>query len=226
MDIEGFGEQRVDLFVTSGLLTDVADIYTFDLDAVREMEGFGDLSVDNLRQAIDDSLSRPLGNLIFGLRIPHVGSTVGELLASSFGSMDALLDADLESIAAIDGVGPIIAESVAAWFAEPVNRDLIERLRAADVNFAGPEPHRLEPLLEGMSIVVTGTMENYSREEAAEAIVARGGKSPGSVSKKTSALVVGESPGASKLNKATEIGVPVLDEAAFVVLLESGDLPT
>ncbi len=225
MDIEGFGEQRVDLFVSNGLLSDAADIYTLDLDAVRSMEGFGDLSVDNLRAAIDGSLDRPLGNLLFALRIPHVGSTVGDLLASSFGSMDALLEADAEAIASVDGVGPTIAESVAAWFADEANRGLVDRLRDAGLNFTGPERSALEPVLDGMSIVVTGTLDGYSRDGAAEAITDRGGKSPGSVSKKTTALVVGDSPGASKLNKATDLGVPVLDEEGFRHLLDTGELP-
>ncbi|MCH7788335.1 MAG: NAD-dependent DNA ligase LigA [Acidobacteria bacterium] len=225
MDIEGFGESRVDLFVTAGLLGDVSDIYSFDLEAVREMEGFGDLSVQNLRLAIAESRARPLGNLLFGLRIPHVGSTNGDLLATSFGSMEALLSADEEAIAAIDGVGPIIARSVFLWLSNPGNREIIGRLRDAGVNFTGPARSELAPILEGMSIVVTGALEGFSRDDAAAAVSDRGGKSPGSVSKKTTALVVGESPGASKLSKAEDFGIPILDEAEFSTLLKTGVVP-
>ena len=130
-----------------------------------------------------------------------------------------------EEIAAVAGVGPIIAQSVHGFFADEANRALVERLRAAGVNFEGPAAPSLPQTLEGKSVVVTGTLEGFSRDGAEEAITARGGKSPGSVSKKTTAVVVGEGPGASKLTKAEELAIPILDEAAFVQLLETGELP-
>ena len=110
MDIEGFGESRVDLFVSEGMLTDVGDIYSLDFDRIGQMEGFGETSVTNLRTAIEASKEMPLGNMLFGLRIQHVGATVGELLAAGFGNLDALIAADTEQIAAIEGLGPIIAD--------------------------------------------------------------------------------------------------------------------
>ena len=225
MDIEGLGEQRVDLFVSAGLLTDVGDVYSLDYDAVLAMEGFGQMSVDNLRHAIEVSKQRPLGNLLFGLRIPHVGTTVGQLLAKAFGHIDALMEASVESIAEVDGVGPTIAASVNEWFRTERAKVIVAKLKAAGVNLHGPEVADVAQTLEGMAIVVTGTLADYNRDEAKEAITSRGAKAPGSVSKKTTALVVGAEPGASKVTKAEELGVPVIDEAAFEILLETGELP-
>jgi DNA ligase (NAD+) len=162
---------------------------------------------------------------LFGLNIRHVGSTMGQVLAKAFGHMDRLASATSAEIAATEGVGNVIAESVAEWFAKPTNAILIETLRAYGLNFEGPAGPTEEQTLVGMSVVVTGSLEGFSRDGAEEAIVARGGKSPGSVSKKTTAVVVGAEPGAAKLSKAADLGVPVLDEAAFVKLLETGELP-
>jgi DNA ligase (NAD+) len=136
------------------------------------------------------------------------------------------MGASVEDVAAVEGVGPKIAASVHKFFASDINRGVIERLRAAGVNFEGPVVEEQPQTLAGMAIVVTGTLEAYSREAAEEVIKARGAKAPGSVSKKTTALVVGEGPGAAKLNKATELGVPILTEAQFIHLLETGELPS
>jgi DNA ligase (NAD+) len=174
---------------------------------------------------VEGSKSRPLGNLLFGLNIRHVGATMGHVLARAFGHLDRLAAASAEEIAGTEGVGSVIAGSVRAWFDDPENQALVERLRAAGVNFEGPAPPSVAQTLTGMSIVVTGTLEGFSRDGAEAAITTRGGKSPGSVSKKTTAVVVGAEPGASKLTKAQDLGVPILDEAAFVLLLETGRLP-
>jgi DNA ligase (NAD+) len=226
MDIEGFGEQTVRLFQQLDLVHDVADIYFLDYDKLRELEGFGEISITNLRNAIEASKERPLNNLLVGLNIRHLGPAGAETLARHFGHLDALLDASGDTIAAVDGIGPTIAASVHAWFADAQHREIVEKLRTAGVNFQGPEVLDVAQTLAGKSVVVTGTLENYSREGVEEAIKAHGGKSPGSVSKKTTAVVVGEGPGASKLAKATELGVPVLDEAGFEALLETGELPS
>lgn len=225
MDIEGFGEQRVRLFQELGMLRDLADVYALDYDRLRDLEGFGETSVANLQAAIEASKSRPLANLLVGLNIRHLGGAGSEALAAHFGHLDEIMRASVDGLASVEGVGPVIAESVHAWFADPDNRAIIEKLRAAGVNFVGPERSAAPPTLAGMSVVVTGTLEKYSREEAEAVIKAHGGKSPGSVSKKTTAVVVGEGPGASKLTKATELGVPILDEAAFLHLLATGELP-
>jgi DNA ligase (NAD+) len=139
--------------------------------------------------------------------------------------MDAVMTADTEQMAEIDGLGPTIAASVAEYFAGDDAKALVAKLRDAGVNLEGPEAFDVARTLDGMSIVVTGTLDGFSRDGAADAIKQRGGKSPGSVSKKTTALVVGAEPGASKLSKAEELNIPVIDESGFVRLLESGQLP-
>jgi DNA ligase (NAD+) len=226
MDIEFLGEKNVDRFVSAGLLDDVAGLYSLDYDAILAMEGFQEKSVDNLRRAIEASKTKPLGNLLFGLRIPEIGQVNAQTLAASFATMDRIMDATVEEIAAVDGFGTVIAEAVHEWFARDAARDLVARLAAAGLTMeAARVDDSREKTLDGRTVVVSGTLQGFTRDEAKEAIVARGGKSPGSVSKKTLALVVGAEPGASKVTKAEEAGVPVIDEAAFLTLLETGELP-
>jgi DNA ligase (NAD+) len=225
MDIEGLGERTVSQFLDKELIHDPADIYAIDFDRVRELEGFGEISVTNLQKSIEASKARPLANLLVALGIRHAGGTVSRLLAQAFGHMDALLAAPEDDIAAVEGIGPIIAKSVHEFFANAGNREVIDKLRAAGLNFTGPERSTLPQTLAGLSIVVTGTLERFNRDEIEETIKAHGGKSPGSVSKKTTAVVVGEGPGAAKLAKAEELGVPILDEPQFLHLLDTGELP-
>lgn len=225
MDIENLGERTVRLFMTLGLLTNLSDIYYLDYERIRQIEGFGEISVTNLRNGIEASKQRPLSNLLTGLGIRHLGATGSRVLGRAFRHLDDLLAASEEDIAAVEGVGAVIATSVAQFFAQPGNREIIERFREAGVNFEGAAAPTMEQTLAGMSIVVTGTLEGFSREGAEEAIKERGGKAPGSVSKKTTAVVLGDAPGAAKITKARELGVPILDEAGFVTLLETGILP-
>jgi DNA ligase (NAD+) len=225
MDIEHLGERTVWQFCEAKLLSDVADIYHLDYERVAGFEGWGDTSIANLQNAVEASKSRPLANLLVGLSIRHLGSTGSQLLARNLRHLDRIMDASAEELGAVEGVGPIIGASVQRFFATPANREVVERLRAAGLNFEGPAAPARPQVLVGKSVVVTGTLEGWSREAAEEAIKARGGKSPGSVSKKTTAVVVGSEPGAAKLAKATELQVPVLDEAAFARLLETGELP-
>jgi DNA ligase (NAD+) len=225
MDIEGLGERTVAAFCRADLLHDVADIYTLDFERIRGFEGFGDVSVANLRRAIEASTARPLANLLVGLSIRHLGGTGSRVLAAAMGHLDRIMAAPEEDIAAVEGIGPVIAASVHQFFALEVNRGVIERLRRAGVNLEGPSAPRLAQVLAGKSVVVTGTLDGWSREAAEEAIKARGGKAPGSVSKKTTAVVSGREPGSAKLAKALEVGVPVLDEAQFARLLETGETP-
>lgn len=227
MDIEYLGEKNIDRFVSLGLLNDVADLYSLDYDRVLELDRIGAKSVENLQAAIEGSKARPLGNLLFGLRIPEIGQVNGQTLAAAFGSMDAVMAATVEEIAAVDGFGQVIAEAVHAWFANEQAQDLLARLKAAGLTMEAAEVDRSkEQTLEGQAVVVSGTLNGFTRDGAKEAILERGGKSPGSVSKKTLALVVGADPGASKVTKAEEAGVPVLDEAGFLYLLETGELPS
>ncbi len=231
MDIEFLGERNIDRFVTEGLLGDVAGLYSLDFERILQMEGFGEVSVNNLRNSIEASRQQPLSRLLFALSIPEIGQVNAQVLAAAFGSIDAVLDADTDALAEVEGFGPIIAKSVRAWFDDPDNRELVEGLRAAGVRMeaddpsGGPDGDELPQTLEGMSVVVSGTLEGFDRDGAKQAILARGGSSPGSVSGRTAALVVGADPGASKLRKAESSGVPVIDEAAFRALLETGQLP-
>ncbi|MFT5201739.1 MAG: DNA ligase (NAD+) [Candidatus Aldehydirespiratoraceae bacterium] len=226
MDIEFLGEKNVDRFVEAALLDDVSDLYSLDFDAILEMDGFKQKSVDNLRQAIEISKAKPLGNLLFGLRIPEIGQVNAQTLASSFGTMERIVSASIEEIAAVDGFGTVIAEAVHAWFAQDSAQALVGRLADFGLTMEAAQiDESIDKTLEGHAVVVSGTLENFTRDGAKAAVMARGGKSPGSVSKKTLALVIGAEPGASKVTKAEDAGVPVIDEAAFVSLLETGQLP-
>jgi len=226
MDIEGLGEQRVQQLCELGLVVDVADLYSLDPERLAELPKFAAKSVAKLLAEIESSKDRPLANLLVGLNIRHLAGAGATALASHFGHLDRIEGATEEELAAVEGVGPVIAGSVHQWFADPDNRTIVAKLRAAGVNFTGPETSALPQVLDGMIVVVTGTLEGFTRESAEAAIKGRGGKSPGSVSKKTTAVVVGVGPGASKLTKAEELGIPILDEDGFVALLETGTVPT
>ena len=230
MDIEFLGERNIDRFVTDGLLGDLAGLYSLDFERIGAMEGFGDTSANNLCKSIEKSKKRSLGRLLFGLRIPEIGRVNAETLAAAFGDMDSIVAADEEALAAVEGFGPIIAAAVRAWFDQSRNLELIERIRAAGVSMRDEQADaggaEVQPqTLSGMAVVVTGTLAGFSREEAKQAIAARGGSSPGSVSGRTAALVAGADVGASKLRKAEAVGVPVIDEQAFKTLLDTGELP-
>ncbi|MGC8463989.1 MAG: NAD-dependent DNA ligase LigA [Acidimicrobiales bacterium] len=234
MDIEGLGELRVRALVERGRLVDVADLYAFTPEDLADVDGFAEVSVRNLLAAIDASRHRPLHRLLVGLGIRHLGEVGSLALARAFRSLDAVAGAPREALAAVEGVGPVIAASVVAWFSSPVNRDVVGRLVAAGVNLDEPASHpggATEPaspvpqVLAGRSVVVTGTLPDLTRQEAEAAIIARGGKSPGSVSARTYALVVGEDAGATKVRRAEELGVPIVDAAGFAVLLGTGELP-
>jgi DNA ligase (NAD+) len=223
MDIEGLGEKRVSQLTGAGLLADPGDIYRLTHADLMGLEGFADLSARNLLAAIEASKSRPLPNLLVGLSIRHLGGRGAEVLADAFGHLDRILEASEEEMAVTPGVGPVIAGSVHRFFSLEANRDMVAKLRAAGVNFEGAARPELPPVLAGRSVVVTGTLESMSRDRAVEAVKARGGSSPGSVSRKTSYLVAGAEPGAAKVTRAEACGVPVIDEAAFLRLLETGE---
>jgi DNA ligase (NAD+) len=225
MDIEGFGEQRAYLFTSSGLVDDIGDIYALTEEKLLGLEGFGEISVRNLLAAIEASKARPLANLLIGLNIRRVGPAAAAVLARTFGNLDGIMAASLDELAAAEGIGPLIAANIHSFFANPRNHEVVEKLRAAGVNVEGPVAPDAPQVLAGKSVVVTGTLAGYTREQAEDAITSRGGKSPGSVSKKTTAVVVGAEPGASKLSKAEALGVPILDEAGFAHLLATGELP-
>ena len=234
MDIEGLGEQMVEKLTAAGLVRDPADLYSLTVEQLVELERVGPTSAQNLVDEIEKSKRRPLPKLLTALGVRHLGPAASSALTNEFHTLDAILDKSEDELAAVDGVGDVIAGTIVSWFAQDANRAYIERLRAAGVNFGDPAAAEAAAAaraatpqtLEGKTVVVTGTLANYNREQAEEAITSRGGKSPGSVSKRTSALVVGESAGASKLTKAEALGVPILDEAGFEHLLATGELPT
>jgi len=229
MDIEGLGEQMVEKLTAAGLIRDSADLYSLTVEQLIELERVGTTSAQNLVDAISGSTTRPLAKLLTALGVRHLGPAASEALTRTFGSLDNIMAATEEQLAAVDGVGEVIAGTVREWFDQPANQAFVERLRTSGVDFGDPDAMATEPsepqTLDGKTVVVTGTLAGYSRDGAAEAITSRGGKSPGSVSKKTFALVVGESPGASKLTKAESLDVPVLDEDGFEHLLATGELP-
>jgi DNA ligase (NAD+) len=222
MDVEGLGYKTVDLLLRERIINNPADIFTLRREDLVDKEGWGEVSVGNLLAAIDIARDRPLARLITALGIPLVGGTVATVLARRFHSLGDLMEAGEADLAAIPGIGPEIVRSVRQWSADPDNRHLVGRLRAAGVRLADPEPEGVSRmLLADVTVVLTGTFEGLSREAARAAVEERGGRVAGSVSKRTTVLVAGGSPG-SKFQKAQELGVPILDEAGFLVLLAEG----
>ncbi len=223
MDIEGLGEERVRQLVHAGLVQDAADVYSLTHDQLVALERMGEISARNLLQAIEASKTQPLARVVVALGIRHAGPTAAAALSRAFPNLDAIMAASAEELTAVEGVGPVIAESLRLWFTVPTNQALIEKLRAAGVNFDAPviQVPEAPQTLTGTTFVLTGGLEGYTRETAEAAITARGGKVTGSVSKKTSYVLVGENPG-SKLAKAEQLGVTLLDEAAFEQLLAHG----
>ena len=225
MDIEGLGERTVFALSDAGLVTDVGDLFSLTVEQLLTLEGFAELSAQNLVASIQASRTKPLPKLLTALGIKHLGPAAADSLSSHFGTLDAIASASTEELSSVDGVGTVIAASIASWFSISENQSIIQKLRTASVDFGRVEVSTLPHTLSGKAVVVTGTLTNYSREGAENAIKARGGKSPGSVSAKTFAVVLGDSPGASKVTKAEQLNIPVLDEAGFEVLLETGELP-
>jgi DNA ligase (NAD+) len=227
MDIEGLGEKTIRRFWEAGLVRSFADI--FDLHRHRDelvaMEGFKDLSVDNLLAAIEASKERPWPRVLYGLGIRHVGDVTAEAIVAVCPSLDALLAADAGGLAEAEGVGPVVAESVREFLSSDANRALLERLRAAGLTVEADVPApRAEGHLTGRVVVLTGGLEAMSRDDAKRAVVAAGGKVTGSVSRSTGFVVAGVDPG-SKLQKAEQLGVPVVDEQAFLEILDGGRPP-
>ena len=223
LDIEGFCEQRVGQLIEAGLVHDVADLFGLDPGTIASLEGFGELSAHQLVDAARAARETPLSRVLVGLGIRHVGPVAARLLAQRFGDVDALAAAPLESLESVEGVGPVIAGSVHLYFREPETLERLARLKAAGLTLreAAGEA-RVSATLAGRAVVVTGTIEGYSREAAEAAIRARGGTAPGSVSTKTYCVVVGDAPGAAKVRRAEELGVPRIDAGQFESLLETG----
>ena len=226
-DIEVLGYEAAVALLAAGVVRDEGDLFTLDESKLLKVDLFrtkaGNLSANGrkLLANLDAVKDRPLWRVLVGLSIRHVGPTAAQALAREFRSMDAIESADEEALAAVDGVGPTIATAVREWFAVDWHREVVAKWRSAGVRMAEEVDDSIPRHLEGLSIVVTGSLDGFSRDEAAEAIADRGGRAAGSVSKKTSFVVVGDSPG-SKYDKALSLKVPVLDENGFRVLLAEG----
>ena len=218
-DIDGVGEQLMRRLWDLGLVRSLPDLYRLTKEQLLELDGFADKSASNAIEAIDRSKVTPFSRVLLGLNIPDVGWVTAQNLTRHFRNVDALAAASQEDIQEVEGIGPERAEAIAEWFAEKENLALVAELKELGLRFeAGPEERPVEGPLTGSTYVVTGTLEGFSRDEARKALEAKGAKVGDSVSKKTTGVIVGESPG-SKLAKAEQLGVPVLDEAALKKLL-------
>ncbi len=222
LDIDGLGYETGIALIQRGAVRDVGDIFHLTPESFAGLEGFGPKKITRILDGIEQARSRPIWRLLVGLSIRHVGPTAAQALAREFRSINAIAQATPEQLAQVDGVGPTVASAVSAWFADPAHRDIVNRIRAGGASLAdasadeGPRP------LEGVTVVITGTLSGYSRDSATEAVQGLGGKVSGSVSKKTTFVVAGDAPGASKYDKALQLGVPLLDEEGFSALLREG----
>ncbi len=223
MNIEGLGESLIAQLIGAGLVHDYADVYALTPEKLEALERMGKKSAAKVMAQIEKSRSNELWRLIYGLGIRHVGERASQVLARGFGSMDAICAATIEQLQQTNEIGPVLAESVRSWLDEPRNRELVERLRAAGINMEVPEDQRaaaaIPGRLTGKTYVITGTLQAMSREQATAALEGVGAKVAGSVSKKTTGVIVGAEPG-SKAEKARTLGVPILDEAAFLELIK------
>jgi DNA ligase (NAD+) len=220
MDIDGMGDALVDQLLNRGLVHNIADLYQLTADQLLELERMGKKSASKVIKNIDESRSQPLARVLNGLGIPFVGERTAQILADHFGSLDAIAAASAETLQKVNEVGPKVARAIREFFAEERNRELIERLRAAGLRFTGPKHAKKAGPLTGLTFVLTGTLPTLKREEAKERIEAAGGKVAGSVSSKTNYVVAGEEAG-SKLDKARELNVPIIGEAALLAMLGS-----
>ncbi len=221
-DIEGVGEQSVRRFWELGIVRSLPDLYRLTKEQLVELEGYADISASNAIASIEASKGIPFMRVLFGLNIPDVGWVTAQNLARHFENVDRLLEADAAAVEEVDGIGPDRAESIATWFADEKNRALVAELRELGLRFElGEEDRPAEGPLTGKTYVVTGTLEKWSREQATAALEAAGAKVTNSVSSKTTALIVGEEPGASKLTKAQRLGIELVDETGLEVLLRA-----
>jgi DNA ligase (NAD+) len=229
-DIEALGYEAATALLQAGVISDEGDLFSLTEDDLLRTELFttknGAVSANGKRLLanLDKAKSQPLWRVLVALSIRHVGPTAARALATEFGSLDAITEASTEQLAAVEGVGPTIAAAVTEWFTVDWHCAIVDKWRAAGVRMADERDASTPRTLEGLTIVVTGSLAGFSRDDAKEAILARGGKAAGSVSKKTAYVVAGDAPG-SKYDKAVELGVPILDEDGFRTLLEEGPAP-
>lgn len=221
MDIDNFGSQTGALLIEEGLIEDVADIYFLKRQDLLELEGFQEKKVDNLLNGIEASKDQPANRVLTALGIRFVGSVVAGLLLDALGSIDRLASAYLEELESIEGIGPETAAAVIAWFQQPASQKLLEKLRQAGLNFAVEKEESQSVAFEGLTFVITGTLPEMTRAEAKSFIESHGGKVTGSISGRTNYLLAGEAAG-SKLDKAQELDIPVIDEATLHQMADEG----
>jgi len=218
MDIDGLGESLAKSLIDAGLISTTADLYELEAQSVSMLERMGKKSAENLINAIEKSKSAGMARLLYGLGIRQVGEAAAKLLARRFGDMESLKNASVEELTNINDVGATTAEYITSWFANPQSEHLLGRLQIAGVSMTAIED-RVDNRFEGMTFVLTGTLSQYTRDEAKAIVESLGGKVSGSVSKKTSVVLAGESAG-SKLSKAQELGIKIIDEAEFAEMIK------
>lgn len=224
MDIEGLGDKLVDQLVDGNVVRSLPDLYRLRLDDLASLDRMAEKSAQNVLDALEKSKSTTLNRFLFGLGIRHVGEATAKDLARHFGTLDAIMAASVEQLLEVRDVGPVVAESIHTFFAQPHNREVVQQLRACGVHWEEGAPAEKAPqILAGKTVVLTGTLPTMGRDEAKELLEAAGAKVSGAVSKKTSYVVAGAEAG-SKLTKAQELGVPVLDEARMLALLRGEDV--
>lgn len=226
MDIEGLGDETVELLYESGLVRDVADLYDLRAQQLAVLPRLGEKSADNIMKSIENSKSVPFARVLFALGIRFVGETTAKYLASHFGSLDAIMTASVEQLIEAEEVGEKIARSIVEFFADAANRTIIERLRVAGVQFEAEERELHSDLLAGKSVVISGKFRRHSRDELKELIELHGGKNLAAVSANVDYLVAGENMGPAKLQKATKLGIKMISEEEFEALIASAPAPS
>lgn len=216
MNIDGIGEETAQDLYAAGLVRNIGDIYRLTREKLLTLERFGDKSADRVMKGIQDSLEVPYERVVYALSIPGVGETTAKKIAAASGDMDTLMAMSQQQLEGIEDVGPHIAESIIEYFSQPVNRENIETLRAAGVQFKAAQATVLSDRLAGKSIVISGVFTHHSRDEYKEMIAAHGGKNVGSISKKTDYVLAGDNMGPAKLEKAGKLGIPIIDEDTFL----------
>ena len=219
MNIDGIGEEMARILYSTGLVTNIGDLYDLTVEKLLTLERFGQRSAERIMEGLAESRNVPFDRVIYALSIPGVGETTAKKIAATAQSMDRLMSMSQEELEAIEDVGPHIAESIIDYFTVPVNRENIERLRAAGVRFEAEKAEVLSDRLSGKSIIISGVFNHHSRDEYKKMIEAHGGKNVGSISKKTDYVLAGENMGPAKLEKAQKLGIPIIDEDAFLKMI-------
>jgi len=223
MNIEGLGPAIINQLLSNGLIHNIADLYYLKYEDLIQLERMGDKSVKNLLNAIEESKTRDLDRLLFGLGINLIGSKAAQVIAEHFKTIDDIMKAKFEDFTQLPDIGPKMARSIVSFFAEKQNVETIEKLKKAGVNMKKLSKEKVSSIFEGKTFVLTGALGNYTREEATRIIEERGGKVTNSVSKKTDYVLVGKDPG-SKLKKAQELGIEIIDEKQFEEMLKGENI--